>query len=58
VEENGWAENIRIVEVRPEDKALFRAARNAFWYAQFRPRIEDGRLVATRDVEARYLPLD
>lgn len=58
VEENGWAENIRIVEVRPEDKALFRAARNAFWYAQFRPRIEDGRLVATQNVEARYLPLE
>lgn len=58
VEENGWAENIRIVEVHPDDRALSRDARNAMWYVQFRPRIEDGRLVATRDREARYLPTE
>ena len=58
VEENGWAQNIRIVELHPEDKTLSRHARNAFWYAQFRPRIEEGRVATTRDVEARYLPLE
>lgn len=56
VEENGWAENIRIIEVRPEDRGLSRDARRAIWHVQFRPRLEDGRVVVTRDVEARYLP--
>jgi hypothetical protein len=58
VEENGWVENIRIVEVRPEDGALSDEAREALWYMQFRPRFEDGQAVVTKDMEARYLPLE
>jgi hypothetical protein len=56
VEENGWTENIRIIEVRPRDGGLSRDARKAIWHAQFRPRLEDGRIAVTRDVEVRYLP--
>lgn len=56
VEKNGWTENIRIIEVQPEDGGLSRDARRALWHAQFRPRLEDGRLTPARNVEARYLP--
>lgn len=58
VKENGWAENIRIIESHPDDRVLTREARNAIWSAQFRPRLEDGRTVVTRDVETRYLPVE
>jgi hypothetical protein len=58
VEESGWAENIRIIEAQPDDKRLSRHARKALWYAQFRPRLEDGRVAVARDVEALYLPLE
>jgi hypothetical protein len=56
VEGNGWVENIRIVDVYPENEGLSEDARKAIWYAQFRPRLENGRVAVTREVQVRYLP--
>jgi hypothetical protein len=56
VEGNGWPENIRIIAANPDDQQLSGDARNAIWHAQFRPRLDGGRVAVTRDVQARYLP--
>ena len=52
----GKVRNIRILEVEGEDEdALKRSARRQLARARFRPRVEDGELVATNDVKLRYV---
>lgn len=53
---SGKVRNIRILEVQGEDTAgLERSAKRQLARARFRPRVENGELVATNDVKLRYV---
>lgn len=55
VRENGWAENIRIVEHHPDTGAIYRQVGDGIKSMRFRPRLEDGRAAPTANIEIRYV---
>lgn len=56
VSKSGRARNIRIIESNPPDSiSLQRKARKSIAASKFRPRLENGELVDTTDMQLRYI---